>query len=113
EEGTSELEIYFYPGISDFDRVTFIRFVTDHLRTKGIDIQEQIRLYCPKCSREVINREAIDARIREGKLDIPCQFCETAVLIPNSIEEIYRRNPTLGEKQQQLARIVEKRTELE
>jgi GTPase SAR1 family protein len=33
EEGTGELEIYFHPGIGEFDRVTFIRFVTDHLRT--------------------------------------------------------------------------------
>lgn len=113
EEGTGELEIYFHPGISEFDRVTFIRFVTDHLRAKGIDIQEQIRLYCPKCSKEVINREAIETRIRYGKLDIPCQFCDTAVVIPRSVEEIYRRDPSLGEKQQQLAEIVEQRTESE
>jgi GTPase SAR1 family protein/UDP-2,3-diacylglucosamine pyrophosphatase LpxH/RNase P subunit RPR2 len=113
EEGTSELEIYFQPGISEFDRVTFIRFVTDHLRAKGIDIQEHIRLYCPKCSKEVINREAIETRIREGKLDIPCQFCDTAVVIPKSVEEIYRRDPSLGQKQQQLAKTVKKRTEAE
>ena len=93
--------------------MTFIRFVTDHLRTKGIDIQEQIRLYCPKCIREVTNREAIEARVRDGKLDIPCQFCETAVVIPNSVEEIYRRDPSLGQKQEQLTRTVEQRTEAE
>lgn len=113
EEGTGELEIYFQPGISEFDRVTFIRFVTDHLRAKGIDIQEQIRLYCPKCAREVTNREAIEARIRDGKMDIPCQFCETAVVIPKSVEEIYRRDPSLGQKQEQLTKTVEQRTEAE
>ena len=113
EEGTGELEVYFQPGISEFDRVTFIRFVTDHLRTKGIDIQEQIRLYCPKCSREVTNREAIEARIHGGKLDILCQFCDTAVVIPNSVEEIYRRDPSLSKKQEQLAKTVEIRTEAE
>ncbi len=113
EEGTGELEIYFQPGISEFDRVTFIRFVTDHLRAKGIDVQEQIRLYCHVCSREVTNREAIEARIRDGKLDITCQFCATAVVIPKSVEEIYRRNPSLGRKQEQLTKTVEKRTEAE
>ena len=113
EEGTGELEIYFYPGVSEFDRVTFIRFVTDHLRAKGIDIQEQIRLYCPKCAREVTNREAIEARVQDGKLDIACQFCDTAVVIPRSVEEIYRRDPALGAKQQQLAETVEQRTEAE
>ena len=113
EEGTGELEIYFYPGISEFDRVTFIRFVTDHLRVKGIDIQEQIRLYCPKCAREVTDREAIEARVQDGKLDIACQVCDTAVVIPRSVEEIYRRDPALGEKQQQLAETVEQRTAAE
>ena len=113
EEGTGELEIYFHPGISAFDRVTFIRFVTDHLRAKGIDIHEQIRLYCPNCFREVINREAIEARSRDGKLDIICQFCDMAVVIPKSIEEMYRREPLLGKKQKQLARTVAKRTEAE
>ncbi len=113
EEGTGELEIYFYPGLSEFDRVTFIRFVTDHLRTKGIDIQEQIRLYCAKCAKEVTNREAIEARIRDGKLDIPCQYCDTAILVPKSIEERYRRDSSLGEKQQQLAETVEQRTAAE
>jgi len=113
EEGTGELEIYFYPGLSDSDRVTFIHFVTDHLHAKGIDIQQQIRLYCPKCAKEVANREAIEARIRDGKLDIPCQYCDTAILIPRSIEERYRQDPSIGEKQQQLADTVERRTESE
>nr|VFK60552.1 MAG: WD domain-containing protein, G-beta repeat-containing protein [Candidatus Kentron sp. TUN]VFK69884.1 MAG: WD domain-containing protein, G-beta repeat-containing protein [Candidatus Kentron sp. TUN] len=117
EEGTDELEIWFQPGvdarINEFDRVTFIRFVTDHLRAKGIDIKEQIHLYCPKCAKEVTNREAIEMRIRAGKLDIPCQFCDTAVVIPQSVEEIYRREPSLSEKQQQLMETVKKRTEAE
>lgn len=113
EEGTGELEIYFQPGVSDFDRVTFIRFVTDHLRTKGIDIQEQIRLYCPNCTKEVTNRAAIETRIRDGKLDIPCQFCDTAVVIPKSVEEIYRRDLAFGQKQQQLNQAVKQRTKAE
>lgn len=113
EEGTGDLEIYFYPGVSEFDRVTFIRFVTEHLRAKGIDIQEQIRLYCPKCAREVTNREAIETRVQDGKLDIPCQYCNTAIVIPRSVEEIYSRDPALGAKQQQLAETVEKRTATE
>lgn len=113
EEGTGELEIYFYPEISEFDRVTFIRFVTDHLRAKGIDIEEQIRLYCPDCSEEVTNREAIEVRVQRGFLDVPCQYCATAIVIPESIEERYRRDPLLGQKQKGLAKTVEKRTEAE
>jgi len=111
EEGTGELEIYFDRGISEFDRVTFIRFVTDHLRTKGIDIQEQICLYCTKCGEEVKNRKAIEARVNTGKLDIPCQFCGTSVIIPKSIEERYQRDRSLVEMQEALVKKVNKRTE--
>jgi hypothetical protein len=50
EEGTCELDIYFSPDVSEFDRVTFIRFITDHLHTKGIDIQEHILLFAPTVS---------------------------------------------------------------
>ena len=113
EEGTGELEIRFDTGISESDRITFIRFVTDHLRTKGIDIHEQIRLYCTKCGEEVKNRKAIEARVNTGKLDIPCQFCGTSVIIPKSIEERYQRDRSLVEKQRELVKTAAKRTDRE
>nr|WP_321353137.1 metallophosphoesterase [uncultured Methanoregula sp.] len=112
-EGTGELEIYFHPNISENDRVLFIRFITDHLYNKGVDIHEQIRLYCPKCSKEVINHDAIEIRVQYGYLDIPCQYCGTAILIPKSIEERYRREPTIGEINQELIETAEKRTNIE
>jgi small GTP-binding protein len=113
EEGTGELEIYFYPGISEFDRVTFIRFVTDHLHARGVDIQKEIRLYCPKCSKEITNHDAIEARVNNGFTDIPCQYCTAMVIIPVSIEEKYRKNPSFGEKQQELVKNIAKRTAAE
>ncbi|MCP4349845.1 MAG: TIR domain-containing protein [Desulfobacterales bacterium] len=108
DEGMGELDIYFYPGVNEFDRITFIRFVTDHLRAKGIDIEEHIRLYC-KCGKEVKNREAIEIRVKNGKLDIPCQFCGTPIIIPKSIEERYQKDLSLNEKQHNLVKTVEKR----
>lgn len=113
EEGTGELGIYFYPGISDPDRILFIFFITDHLRTKGIHIQEQILLFCPNCSKEVKNRDAIRVRIENGHLDIPCQYCATNVLIPRSIEERYIKDPSLERKQQELITTIERRSEYE
>ncbi len=111
-EGTGELEVYFYPGVSEFDRVTFIRFVTDHLRARGVDIQERIRLYC-KCGKEVENWAAIEARVRAGKLDIPCQYCGASVIILRSIEDLYCRDRAYPKKQRELAETVEKRTKQE
>lgn len=110
EEGTGELEIYFQVGIRDFDRVTFIRFITEHLWAKGIDIREEIRLYCLKCGKEVTDRQAIEERVKDGHLDIPCQYCGTGVLIHKSIEERYTRERSLINKQRDLAETVEQRT---
>ena len=112
-EGMGELEIYFQPGTSGFDKVTFIRFLTEHLGANSIDIQEQIRLYCPKCSEEVTDIKAIEVCISDGKLDIPCQVCGTAVLIPKIVKEVYQREPSFGEKRQQWAKTVEQRIEVE
>jgi len=109
EEGTGELEIYFHPGISEFDRVSFIRFVTDHLRTKGIDIEEQIRLYCAHCGEEVVNRDAIEVRVKDGRLDIPCQYCGHDIIIPQSIRIMvppFTSNATTLLKQTSLATLV-------
>ena len=111
EEGTGVLEIYFHPNINEFDKVTFIHFVTDHLRAKGIDIHEEIRLYCPTCNREINNRDAIEVRIENGCLDIPCQYCTSTVLISKSIEERYKHDIALIEKQSELAKKVGQRTE--
>jgi small GTP-binding protein len=113
EEGTGELDIYFHPGVSEFDRVTFVRFITDHLRTKGIDIRERIRLYCSHCGEEVENLDAIERRVQAGKLDIPCQYCDASVIIPRSIEERYRSDRSYIEKQQQMVNAVRKRTKQE
>lgn len=113
-DGSSgDLEIYFNPKITDFDRVTFVRFVTDHLQSKGIDIQERIRLYCPQCGAEVEDQNAIAVRIQVGALDIPCQYCTASVIIPRSIEEKYRSDTTYREVQQELITRVEKKTSQE
>lgn len=111
EEGTGELELYFYPGVTDFDRVTFIQFIKSHLRFKGISVNEKIPLYCPSCNNEVKNWEAIEDRIKQGKLDIPCQYCDDVkIIIPLSIEELYRNNEALHEKQKELLQNIEQRT---
>jgi small GTP-binding protein len=95
--GTGDLDIYFYEGIDKYDRVSFIRYITDHLRRRGIDIKESIRLYCknPNCLREITDREAIEQRIRDGKTDIVCQYCSSHVEIARSIEQIYDKDESV------------------
>jgi len=114
EEG-ADLEVYFYDGVTQFDRVLFIRFVTDHLHVNGIEIEERIRLYCTKCGHEIEDRKAIAARTAAGKLDIPCQNCpdNVLVIIPKNIEERYGSNSLYAEKHAEITEAVDRRTEEE
>jgi small GTP-binding protein len=112
-EATAELEVYFHKDVNDSDRVTFVAFITDHLLMKGIDVREYIRLYCPKCGHEIENHAAIEARIAAGKLDIPCQYCDTSVIIPRGIDERYKSDPAYAIKQRDLSQTAHARTRQE
>ncbi len=102
EEGTGQLDIYFDEGISKLDRVVFIRFVTEHLQVRDPGIEEHIPLYCPSCGREIKDQEAIEDRLKNEHLDIPCQFDGTMVIIPRSIEELYNSDPVYQHKKEEL-----------
>lgn len=112
-EDRGELGIYFFPDVSEFDRVTFIRFITDHLKVKGIEIEEEITLVCQGCGKEILNREAVESRISAGKIDISCQYCDAKVLILKSIEEKYQADKSYKTKQNELKGKAKKRTSME
>ncbi|VFM94971.1 MAG: WD40 repeat [Candidatus Kentron sp. G] len=110
-EDTGELTVDFESGVGRFDRIGFLRFIADHLRARDIDREEPIPPCCPNCGKEVTDREAIEERRgRKGRPDIPCQFCNTTIVIAEFLEEQYRRDPALDAKQQQLASTVERQS---
>lgn len=113
EEGTGQLDIYFEPDVPNSDRILFSQFITDHLRVKGVQMEEHFRLYCPNCKREIWDVEAINARVTAKKLDIVCVMCDTRVMIPQSIEDLYRQDSSLMEKKQGLSEVVMQRTSLD
>lgn len=102
KEDTVELDVYFDQNVNNFDRVTFIRFITENLYAKGLNIFESIKLYCPncECGKEIDNQKAIEARIQAGKSDVLCPYCETVVMIPLNIEEYYQKGHIDYSKQQ-------------
>lgn len=115
-EGTNQLDIYFYTQVNPFDRVSFIRFIKDHLKHKGIEVKERIlvQLNCKQCGNKVENRKAIEDRINRGKLDIACQYCDDyKIMIPSSIEEVYKSNLAYQEIQKELKTTVSERTKQE
>ncbi len=101
-EGTAELEIYFDAEVDESDRVTFTRFVTEHLQKKGIEMEEEPRLHCPRCGREVTDRAAVDLRVKQGMLDIICQWCDTRIIIPRGISQRVASQRAYQDTQKQL-----------
>ena len=86
-EGAAEIAVYFEPGIADDTKVTFIRYVHEHLKTKAQDVVRLRHYVCPHCARPVKDREAALELLNEGKKDILCIKCEQRILLWDLIEE--------------------------
>lgn len=88
KEGRCEIIIYSYRGVREFDRNLFLYFVNQHIKARGIDIEEEVhQIYCPSCGIEVTDRAKMSLRIKKGFLDIICENCRTSIIIPSSLEK--------------------------
>jgi small GTP-binding protein len=87
EEGNGEIAIYFEPHISDETKVTFIRYVHEHLRIKTMDIIRFRHYVCPNCNTPVENKKTARDRLLAGKKDIICVCCEKRIPLWDLIEE--------------------------
>lgn len=86
-EGAAELSVYFEAGVPDDTKVTFIRYVHEHLLQKGQEVT-RVRIYvCPHCDTPVENTKAIQVRLEKGQHDIICAVCEKRVSLLDLIEE--------------------------
>jgi hypothetical protein len=86
-EGAAELAIYFEPSISDDTKVTFTRYVHEHLQMKAADVVRLHHYICQHCHTAVKDRETALERLNEGKKDILCVKCEERVPLWDLIEQ--------------------------
>jgi small GTP-binding protein len=86
-DGNGEIDIYFEPQISDDTKVTFIRYVHEHLKIKTLDIVRLRHYVCPFCETPVENRKTASDRLKNGKKDIVCVNCEKRIPLMDLIEE--------------------------
>jgi hypothetical protein len=88
-EGAAEITVYFDPGIADETKVTFIRYVHDHLKSKDPDVVRVRHYVCPNpdCNEPVEGLRAIRKAIERGDKEIPCQFCRRPIPLLDLIEE--------------------------
>ena len=86
-EGAAEIAVYFEPGTSDDTKVTFIRYVHEHLKVKAQDVVRLRHYVCPHCDTPVENRKTALDRLERGLKDILCVNCEKRIPLWDLIEE--------------------------
>jgi hypothetical protein len=88
-EGAAEITVYFDKAIPDDTKVTFIRYVHDHLQAKDADVKRKRHYVCPHphCETPFENEKAIEIRLKKGLKDIVCPICEERFDILDLIEE--------------------------
>ena len=86
-EGAAEMTVYFEAGIPDDTKITFIKYVHEHLLKRAADVTRVRTYVCPHCDTVVENRKTIQIRLEKGLKDIICTVCEERVLLLDLIEE--------------------------
>jgi GTPase SAR1 family protein len=86
-EGLGELTIYCDPSIPDDTKVTFIRYIHDHLAGKDSSLERERHYTCAECQSPIENYSAVKRRLARGEHDIACSDCEARVPLIDLIEQ--------------------------
>jgi DNA-directed RNA polymerase subunit RPC12/RpoP len=88
-EGAAEITVYFETGIPDDTKVTFIRYIHDHLQAKDPNANRIRHYVCQniKCGEPVESIRAIKKAMETGQKNISCQFCGQKILLEDLIEQ--------------------------
>jgi transcription elongation factor Elf1 len=89
-EGAAEIVVYFEAKVPDDTKVTFIKYVHEHLLARALPREEvtRVRTYvCPHCDEPLENSLAVQKRLAKGLKDIICSMCEKRVPLLDLIEE--------------------------
>ncbi len=88
-EGAAELTVYCEPDTPEDTKVTFIRYIHDHLKAKDPNVKRVRHYVCqnPKCGEPVESARAVQNAIATNKKKLPCLYCGKQILIQDLIEE--------------------------
>lgn len=86
-EGKADITVYVDAGVPDDTKVTFVRYVHDHLKLKDPSVARTRHYVCGNCGIGIENREAIKRRLTRGLTDMICANCENRVLLTDLVEQ--------------------------
>jgi hypothetical protein len=109
--GEGEIDVYFDPAIEMAEKITFCKYIHEHLLQHARDVERLRHYVCPKCATPVGNREVAMKRLndwlrgrppqsdagsgfkfRKGKEDPPtiiCVGCEQRVSLWDEMEQCF------------------------
>ena len=87
EEGAAEISVYFDPAVMEDMKVTFIKYVHEHLLEKGQGVERYRKYVCGVCGQPLSNDAAVRVRLERGFTDMVCGVCETRVELHDLIEQ--------------------------
>ena len=98
-EGTAEIMVYFEPGVPDDTKVTFIKYIHEHLLSHAQDVTRVRHYVCPnpRCGEPVESIRAISKALERKAKSIPCQFCSKPIPLFDLIEQKFASGTTLEE----------------
>jgi hypothetical protein len=89
-EGAAKIVVYFEAETPDDTKVTFIKYVHEHLLAKAQPRESvtRVRTYiCPSCNEPLMDVRAIQKRLKKGLKDVGCAGCDYRVPLFDLIEE--------------------------
>ena len=93
--GSGIIDLAFGREISDDTKVTFIRYVNDHLKHFDAEVIRIRNYACGKCHEISADRRAIDNRLKAGHQHIFCNFCGAKIALLDAIEKNFATAETL------------------
>jgi small GTP-binding protein len=82
----AEIQVYFEAGTHVNTKVSFIKYIHEHLKMRAQDVTRVRSYVCPHCDTRLENRETIRKRLALGRTDILCGLCEKRVTLVDLIE---------------------------
>ena len=94
-EGAAEIIVYFEAGVPDDSKVTFIKYIHEHLLARAQEVTRVRHYVCPHCNEPLENQRAVELRLKQGKKDIGCPACDGRVTLLDLIEQKFASTQAL------------------
>lgn len=99
-DDAATVQVFFDGKCSMDSKVSFIKYIHEHLKKGATDVTRSRDYVCPNCGTPVENKESVAKKLKEGKKDIICVECEKRVPLIDLIEQKFASDAFLRNVQE-------------